>query len=141
MGLGGGFSGQGEICGHVSAGVIAIGLDVLSMSAEEGRDTVLMRAKIQGETRRFCEAFKKEFGGISCRELVGVDNLTDRKLAEDAFKKGGFKRCFDSQRWVAMYPLYSEQDPEHIPSLDELRSVLSGDASMEEILSGTSARL
>ena len=126
MGLGAGFAGLGELCGHVSAGVVAIGLDVLSLAPELGRDTVMMREKIQRATRRFCRSFREEFGGLSCRELVGVDNLSDPKLFREAMEKGGFRRCFDYQRWVTMFPLPSERDLKPIPSLEELRAMSLG---------------
>ena len=129
MGLGAGFSGQGEICGHVSAGVVAIGLDILSMAPELGRDTVMIRKEIQRNTRRFCRAFKQEFGGLSCRELVGVDNLVDPELFREAMEKGGLSRCFDFQRWVAMFPLPSEREPKPIPSMEELRTMTTGEDS------------
>lgn len=126
MGLGAGFAGLGEVCGHVSAGVVAIGLDILSQAPEQGRDTTMMREKIQRAVRRFCRAFKEEFGGLSCRQLVGVDNLLDPQLYKEAAEKGGFRRCFDYQRWVAMYPLPSEREAKPVPSLEEFRSRPAG---------------
>ena len=126
MGLGAGFSGQGEICGHVSAGVVAIGLDILSMAPEIGRDTVMMRKEIQRNTRRFCRAFKQEFNGLSCRQLVGVDNLLDPELFRKAMQEGGMSRCFDFQRWVTIFPLPSERASGVVPSLEELRGATAG---------------
>jgi len=129
MGLGAGFSGQGEICGHVSAGIVAIGLDILSIAPEIGRDTVIMRKEIQRNTRRFCRSFKQEFSGLSCRELVGVDNLLEPELYRKAVETGGMSRCFDYQRWVTMFPLPSEREPKAIPSLEELRGATAGENS------------
>ena len=129
MGLGAGFSGQGEICGHVSAGVVAIGLDLLSIAPEIGRDTVIMRKEVQRNTRRFCRAFKQEFGGLSCRELVGVDNLLEPELYRKAVETGGMSRCFDFQRWVTMFPLPSEREPKAVPSPEELRGTTAGESN------------
>ena len=88
-----------------------------------------MRKEIQRNTRRFCRAFKQEFGGLSCRDLVGVDNLLEPELIRKAVETGGMSRCFDFQRWVAMFPLPSEREPKAIPSLEEMRGAAAGGGS------------
>lgn len=133
MGFGAGFSFAGEVCGSFSAGVIAIGLDVLSTAYKEGRDTVLMRAKIQEATRTFIYASRKRFGSVRCCDIVGHDNIFDPEGFREVLFKDGFGHCFAIQRWVSLFPLPSEQPSKKTISLDsENRVELSEEEAEKE---------
>ena len=73
LGIGGGFSGCGEVCGAVSGHIIAIGMDIASRT----RETALIRKEVQIATRRFCKIFKEKFGSLRCCELTGTHFLQD----------------------------------------------------------------
>jgi len=118
IGIGGGFSNMGEVCGAVCGGVIAIGLDL----AARYRDTAVLRLLNIKFTQKFMRDFAKEFGSVRCRELTGHD-ISGLLIPDDkdyaAFQKdlaeGKLKPCFEYQRFAIMYPLPSEQEELHFP--------------------------
>jgi C_GCAxxG_C_C family probable redox protein len=72
-GLGAGVAREGEICGAVTGGVIAL-------SIRFGRGINDDRSKAEetyAKTREFLEAFKKRHGSVVCRELIRCDLRTD----------------------------------------------------------------
>lgn len=66
-GFGGGIARNGNICGALSGGVMAISLALGRDTAEESRDPCYLAVD------RFYNEFVKEFGTCRCRELTGVD--------------------------------------------------------------------
>jgi C_GCAxxG_C_C family probable redox protein len=72
-GLGAGVAREGEICGAVTGGVIALGIRF-------GRGINDDRARTEenyAKTREFLEAFKRRHGSVVCRELLQCDLRTD----------------------------------------------------------------
>jgi C_GCAxxG_C_C family probable redox protein len=122
MGIGGGFSYMGEVCGAVSGGIIAIGLDI----AGRYRDTVAIRYLIAKYTQKLMKDCVKEFGCVRCRDLIGHDisgNLIPGDPAFAAYlsdmmsnrEAGKELVCRRVLRWVLMYPLPSEQEELYPP--------------------------
>jgi C_GCAxxG_C_C family probable redox protein len=122
MGIGGGFSYTGEVCGAVSGGIIAIGLDI----ASRYRATVAMRYLIAKYTQKLTKDCEKEFGCVHCRDLIGHDisgNLIPGDpdfaayLRDMMSNRGTGKElvCRRILRWVFIYPLPSEQEELHPP--------------------------
>jgi len=71
-GFGGGFARQGEVCGAVCGGVMAIGL-------KYGRGTIEdtdARAKTYSLVNEFMRRFQECQGNMLCRDLLGVDHST-----------------------------------------------------------------
>ena len=118
MGIGGGFSNMGEVCGAVSGGILAIGLDL----AGRYRDTAVLRFLAIKFTQKFMRDFDKEFGAVRCRDIIGHD-ISDCLIPGDekypAFIKdlveGKLRPCDDLIRFAIMYPLPSEQEELHPP--------------------------
>ena len=67
LGIGAGFSLQGEVCGAISGHIIAIGIDV----AYRLRETAYIRKVISTETRKFCSLFRDRFEHLRCYDLIG----------------------------------------------------------------------
>jgi len=75
-GFGGGMR-AAEVCGAVSGAVMALGMafpynDSTDMAAKD---------KINDLTREFHARFKKEYGSIICRNLLGYDMTTEEGVA------------------------------------------------------------
>jgi C_GCAxxG_C_C family probable redox protein len=122
MGIGGGFSYMGEVCGAVSGGIIAIGLDI----AGRYRDTVAMRYLITKYTQILMKEVVNEFGCVRCHDLIGHDisgNLIPGDAAFAAYlndltktrKEGEEPVCSRLMRWILMRPLPSELEELHPP--------------------------
>lgn len=108
VGLGGGFSGLGEVCGTVVGHIIAIGLDVVSRMLV--RDAGQVRLVVGMATREFCQAFQEKFGSLCCRDLIGLDlrirGTYDKFVREEQWKVA---KCRQQARFSILYPLPSEQ--------------------------------
>jgi C_GCAxxG_C_C family probable redox protein len=120
IGIGAGFAHMGEVCGVLSAGIIAIGLDL----ASRYRDTVPLRYQIMKFSQKLMRDFAKEFGAIRCRDLIDEDIsglimpgdegykahvLRIQKMVDDGVAIEE-RLCHRILRWVIMYPLPSEQE-------------------------------
>ena len=68
---------QGEICGVVSAAVMALGL---MFGHTNGRDAAA-KAKMYALVRRFHEEFSVKRGSLLCREIAGCDPSTKEGAA------------------------------------------------------------
>jgi C_GCAxxG_C_C family probable redox protein len=75
-GFGGGIGRNGDVCGALSGGVMAIGLATGRDSSEESRDPCYLAVD------RFYSDFVREFGTCKCRELTGVDLKTTKGREE-----------------------------------------------------------
>lgn len=86
--FGGGIGRRGSVCGALTGGVIAIGLRYgTNNPVPEEREKAYLVAL------SFFNRFKKECGGILCRELIGYD-LTDPEETEKARNSKVFaNRC------------------------------------------------
>jgi len=118
MGIGGGFSNMGEVCGALSGAIIAIGLDL----AARYRDTAVLRLHNIRFTQKLMRDFAKEFGGVRCRDITGHDIsgcLTPGDKGYAAFIgdmiEGKLRSCNDLVNFAIMYPLPSEQEELHPP--------------------------
>jgi C_GCAxxG_C_C family probable redox protein len=76
--FGGGIGGRGSLCGALTGGIIAIGLNFGSNtpSPKEREEAYLLALKSYNR-------FKKECGSTLCRDLIGYD-LTDPRELENA---------------------------------------------------------
>ena len=81
MGFGGGMGKNGLVCGAVSAGIMAIGLQA------KGRE----KAEVYKLVDTFLTDFKKHFGTVNCRELLGADLKTEEGMKY--LKTEGRKKC------------------------------------------------
>jgi C_GCAxxG_C_C family probable redox protein len=82
-------------CGAVTGAFMALGLrhGFSSPKDPEGR------ARILGKSKEFVAEFKKEFGTISCRELLGCDLNTDEgrnKHEEDNQRELICRKCVEA---------------------------------------------
>ena len=118
MGIGGGFSNMGEVCGAVSGGILAIGLDL----AARYRDTAVLRLLSIQFTQKFMKDFAKEFGSVRCKEIIDHDIsgcLIPGDKGYAAFIKdmveGKLRPCSELISFAIMYPLPSEQEELHPP--------------------------
>jgi len=113
IGIGSGYSMMGEICGALSAHVIAIGIDV----AYRTRETALLRKKVGIATRKFCRLFKEKFGHLRCEDLTNVrfikdDDSFDLEAAKK-FRTGSPPKalqCENIIRFSIYAPLPSEEE-------------------------------
>jgi C_GCAxxG_C_C family probable redox protein len=71
-GLGAGMGQKEQVCGAVTAGILALGLRYGRGEAEDTSKTEETYLK----TREFMDRFQARHGSISCRELIGCDLLT-----------------------------------------------------------------
>jgi hypothetical protein len=110
IGLGAGFSSQGEVCGVISGHIIAIGIDV----AYKLRETAMIRKEVAMATRKFCRQFRERFGALRCVELTGINFLkpdgSEDLEAFDTFVKSNPK-CEDYIQFsiYAPFPLMKDK--------------------------------
>jgi C_GCAxxG_C_C family probable redox protein len=107
-GFGAGIGGQGEVCGAISGGVIALGLKYGRNTAEKQKIKPYWFA---AELLKRCE---KEFGYVMCRELTGCDLTTEAGLKKYSDKKMWETKC---RRYIEIvtaivFDLISERKPE-----------------------------
>ena len=80
--FGAGMARTQETCGAVTGAYMAIGLHKGFVAAKDPEG----RARVLAAGREFLDAFRKEFGKTTCRELLGCDLNTDegqRKHADE----------------------------------------------------------
>jgi C_GCAxxG_C_C family probable redox protein len=86
-----GGSGIGGECGAVASGYLILGLRHGSTTPAHG--DVDKEVELFGRISRFVEEFKKRHGGMTCRELLGLDVFT-KEGREEALRKDLFTtRC------------------------------------------------
>ena len=90
-GFGGGIARNGDVCGALSGGVMAIGLVLGRDSPEASRDPCNVAVD------RLYNSFMAKFGSCKCRELVGID----LKLAGKAQRQEMHHNCRRIVAWVA----------------------------------------
>jgi len=106
IGIGGGFSGMGEVCGAISGHIIAIGVDLASRSY----DTGYLRLEIARETRNFMRAFREKFGAVRCEELMGMSFMKTGNWEKYTKDIKLLKKCDEIVRFAIIYPLPSEME-------------------------------
>ena len=89
MGFGGGMGKNGLVCGAVSAGIMAIGLE------SKGKK----KADVYKLVDMFLTDFKDHFGTVNCRELLGADLKTEEGM--NYLKTDGRKKCKEFVRYAA----------------------------------------
>lgn len=72
LGLGGGISRQGEICGAVSGGVLVLGMKY-GVSSMDGEANKAAKEVVYGLDQKFVQQFKERMGAIHCNEILGFD--------------------------------------------------------------------
>jgi C_GCAxxG_C_C family probable redox protein len=93
-GFGGGVGRNGDMCGALSGGVMAIGLALGRDKAEQSRDPCYAAVD------RFYTDFVKEFGSSKCRELIGID-LKERVGSGSSDHPVHLERCNLIVAWAA----------------------------------------
>ena len=91
-GFGAGFGGNQEICGAVTGAVMAIGLK----HGQERPGDQEAKEKAYALTRELMARFRAEFGSCFCRDLLGVDLLTEegqRRYREEGLGKRICRPC------------------------------------------------
>ena len=87
-GFGGGLGRNGFVCGVVVAGTMIISIKGVGKGKKQVYPVV----------DRFVSDFKSRFGGVNCRELIGVDLKTEEGMAY--FKEEGRKKCSEFVRYA-----------------------------------------
>jgi C_GCAxxG_C_C family probable redox protein len=106
-GLGGGFSGTGLVCGAVSGAVIAIGMDVVGLTANH----IEARHHIEIATQDFIHRFQQEFDSTLCRQITGLDFIKEpgARLKAQKMVADGTLKCNDCIAFAIRNPLPSEE--------------------------------
>jgi C_GCAxxG_C_C family probable redox protein len=91
-GFGGGVARNGDICGALAGGVMAISLALGRDKPEQSRD------RCYDATDRFYREFVKAFGSSKCRELTGFD-LKKPQEREDYRERVHAERCTPMVAW------------------------------------------
>jgi C_GCAxxG_C_C family probable redox protein len=93
-GFGGGMALNGDVCGALTGGIMAIGL---ALGREEPSQS---RTTCYSAVERFYQDFKKEFGTCKCSELTGV-NLKTAEGTEAHQTKIRVERCEPIVAWAS----------------------------------------
>jgi C_GCAxxG_C_C family probable redox protein len=93
-GFGGGIAGNGNICGALSGGIMAISLALGRDKPQESRE------RCYAAVDRFYSEFLKTFGTCSCRELTGVGIKTPEewRVYQNEIR---MQRCSPIVAWAA----------------------------------------
>ena len=93
-GFGGGVARNGDICGALAGGIMAISLALGRDNADQSRDLCYEAAG------RFYSEFVETFGSSQCRKLTGLDlkKPEQREVYQD---KVHFERCNPIVAWAA----------------------------------------
>ncbi|MBI3976855.1 MAG: C_GCAxxG_C_C family protein [Chloroflexi bacterium] len=88
-GFGGGIGGKQSVCGALTGGIMALGLE----AAERLADPRQVGADIRPRVRALWEGFAQEFGDVECGQLIPFDFGTPDGYA--AFRQSGLReaRC------------------------------------------------
>lgn len=87
-GLGGGVGRQGEVCGALTGGVLAVGLTHGRDRAEEKKAKEAVHAKAGEFVQRFAEVN----GALRCRDLIGLD-VSSEKGVQEYYARNLQERC------------------------------------------------
>jgi C_GCAxxG_C_C family probable redox protein len=93
-GFGGGVARNGDICGALAGGIMAISCALGRDNADQSRDLCYEAAD------RFYNEFVETFGSSQCRKLIGLDlkEPEQRKVYQDRVH---FERCNPIVAWAA----------------------------------------
>ena len=92
-GFGGGMARNGDTCGALVGGIMAIGLAFGRDNSKQSRDTCYLA------TNQLYRDFVKEFRSCKCRELTGV-NLNTARGMRTYSEKIHYERCNPIVKWV-----------------------------------------
>ena len=92
--FGGGIARNGDICGAVTGGIMAIGLALGRDSSDQNRDPCYAAAD------RFYNEFIETFGTCRCRDLTALD-LKKRDEREAYQSRVHYERCNPIVAWAA----------------------------------------
>ncbi|MBS7620123.1 C_GCAxxG_C_C family protein [Candidatus Bathyarchaeota archaeon] len=85
--FGGGVAGFGNICGAISAGMMALALVYGTDGTEQKGEFDEKRKKLRSISQSLLSDFEQEFGSLNCTNLLGVDRRTEEGLKLYAEKK------------------------------------------------------
>jgi C_GCAxxG_C_C family probable redox protein len=88
-GFSGGIANQGLPCGPLLGGIMIIGM-------KYGRDNLedySLSRRIKEPILRLCKEFRKEFGSLNCRDIIGLDLSDPEQLRQFADKDIRNKLC------------------------------------------------
>jgi C_GCAxxG_C_C family probable redox protein len=95
----GGIGGEQQApCGAISGGAIALGLRH-RVDTDDEEKAEAAREAASRDAAALVADFRKRFGDITCRGLLGVD-LVDEAAAKRAHEAGIFERCDEHVKWV-----------------------------------------
>lgn len=85
-GFGGGMASQGKTCGAVTGSYMTLGL----FHGTKSSDGATVKAQTKSSILEFNRLFKKEFGSLNCKTLLGY-NLSKPEESEKAAQLGLFE--------------------------------------------------
>jgi len=106
-GFGAGIGGRGEVCGAISGGIIALGLEFGRNNAKKQKMNPYWFAM------KLVERFEKEFGHLTCRELTGCDFNTEMGRRKYADQKMWEMKCcqYIETATAIVFDLISKRKP------------------------------
>ena len=100
--FGGGVAGLGNICGALSAGMMALGLIHGTNGNDSKEEFEEKRNKLRDISQGLLLDFEREFGSMNCVYLLGIDRRTEEgKKLYDEKKSRGELRCDEYVEWTA----------------------------------------
>jgi C_GCAxxG_C_C family probable redox protein len=91
-GFAGGIGGQGEVCGAVTGGVLALGL----IRGPDQPDDQLAKAWVNAQSGELLTRFTEITGAAHCRDLVGVDLSSPEGVREYRARNLKEEKCLDA---------------------------------------------
>lgn len=95
-GFGGGVGRMGDICGALTGGVMAIGLQYGRATKEDEKSG----PRTYGLTEKLYGLFEEEFGSPTCYDIIKT-NLRDEEERKRWVNEGGPQRCRDLVKTTA----------------------------------------
>lgn len=109
-GLGGGVGRQGELCGTLTGGALAIGL----LHGRDRADEAEKKEAVTAKTAEFVWRFEQINGAVRCRDLLGVEIGTEAGSREFHDRNLKAERCSPVMRNAVqvLLELLNEWEPE-----------------------------
>lgn len=76
--LGGGLGRQGEVCGALTGGVLAVGL----VHGRDRAEEVEVKEAVHAKAGQFMRGFAEVNGALRCRDIIGLDVTGEEGLRE-----------------------------------------------------------
>ena len=108
MALNGGIAYGGSMCGPICGSAMALGM----LAERRIGDHLLAKSTARGLTQRLMDDFRREYGAVNCRELIGIDLRApgehERFIAGEVWRTG----CMRQIEWAVrrLAPLADEAE-------------------------------